>query len=66
MVDQAAISADGMKYTFLAQGRRQPVLPEDYFESLKRWGKKDRFGQLLMADTGRITPVEEDLHDRAR
>ena len=43
-----------MKYTFtLHDGLRwhdgQPVLSEDCTESLKRWGKKDRFGQLLMA-----------------
>jgi peptide/nickel transport system substrate-binding protein len=28
-------------------------------ESLKRWGKKDRFGQLLMAHTGKIAPVDQ-------
>jgi hypothetical protein len=27
-------------------------------ESLKRWGKKDRFGQLLMAHTGKIAPTD--------
>ena len=50
-----------MKYTFtLRDGLRwhdgQPVLSEDCVESLKRWGKKDRFGQLLMAHTGRSRP----------
>ena len=28
-------------------------------ESLKRWGKKDRFGQLLMAHTAKIAPVDK-------
>jgi peptide/nickel transport system substrate-binding protein len=28
-------------------------------ESLKRWGKRDRFGRLLMAHTGKITPVDK-------
>ena len=28
-------------------------------KSLKRWGKKDRFGQLLMAHTGKIAPVDK-------
>ena len=28
-------------------------------ESLKRWGKKDRFGQLLMAHIAKIAPVDK-------
>jgi peptide/nickel transport system substrate-binding protein len=64
MVDRTTVSADGMKYTFtLRDGLQwhdgQPVLAEDCVESLKRWGKKDRFGQLLMAHTGRIAPVDK-------
>jgi len=64
MVDQTTVSSDGMKYTFaLRDGLRwhdgQPVLSEDCVESLKRWGKRDRFGQLLMAHTGRIAPVDK-------
>jgi peptide/nickel transport system substrate-binding protein len=64
MVDRATVSPDGMKYTFtLRDGLRwhdgQPVLSEDCVESLKRWGKKDRFGQLLMAHTGKIAPVDK-------
>jgi peptide/nickel transport system substrate-binding protein len=63
MVDRTTVSPDGMKYTFtLRDGLRwhdgQPVLSEDCVESLKRWGKRDRFGQLLMAHTGRIAPVD--------
>jgi peptide/nickel transport system substrate-binding protein len=62
MVDQTSVSADGMKYTFtLRDGLRWhdglPVLSEDCVESLKRWGKNDRFGQLLMAHVGKIAPV---------
>src|SRR5215212_234330 len=54
MVDQATVSPDGMKYAFtlrdgLSWHDGQPVVAEDCVESLKRWGKKDRFGQLLMA-----------------
>jgi peptide/nickel transport system substrate-binding protein len=61
MVDHFTVSADGMKYTFtLREGLRwhdgQPVRSEDCVESLKRWGKKDRFGQLLMAHAGRSRP----------
>jgi peptide/nickel transport system substrate-binding protein len=64
MVDAVTVSSDGMRYTFkLRDSLRwhdgQPVLSEDCVESLKRWGKKDRFGQLLMAHTGKITPVDK-------
>src|SRR5882724_183142 len=64
MVDQFTVSPDGMKYTFtLRNGLKwhdgQPVRTEDCVESLKRWGKKDRFGQLLMAHTGKIVPVDQ-------
>jgi peptide/nickel transport system substrate-binding protein len=64
MVERTTVSSDGMKYTFtLRDGLRwhdgQPVLSEDCVESLKRWGKKDRFGQLLMAHTGKILPVDK-------
>jgi peptide/nickel transport system substrate-binding protein len=63
MVDQTVISPDGMKYSFtLRDGLRwhdgKPVLSEDCVESLKRWRKKDRLGQLLTAHTGKITPVD--------
>jgi peptide/nickel transport system substrate-binding protein len=64
MVDRTTVSADGMRYTFtLRDGLRwhdgQPVVSEDCVESLKRWGKRDRFGQLLMAHTGKIAPVDK-------
>ena len=64
MVDQATVSPDGMKYAFtlrdgLSWHDGQPVVAEDCVESLKRWGKKDRFGQLLMAHTARIRPIDK-------
>src|SRR5499433_3546742 len=64
MVDRTTVSENGMKYTFtLRDGLRwhdgQPVHPEDCVESLKRWGKRDRFGQLLMAHTAKVTPVDK-------
>ena len=64
MVDHSTVSADGMTYTFtLRDGLRwhdgQPVRSEDCVESLKRWGKKDRFGKLLMAHTEKIVPVDQ-------
>jgi len=64
MVERTTVSSDGMKYTFtLRDGLRwhdgQPVESEDCVESLKRWGKKDRFGQLLIAHTEKIVPVDK-------
>jgi peptide/nickel transport system substrate-binding protein len=64
MVDRTTVSPDGMKYSFtLRDGLRwhdgQPVLSEDCTESLKRWGMKDRFGQLLMAHIAKLAPVDK-------
>jgi peptide/nickel transport system substrate-binding protein len=63
MVERTTVSANAMKYMFTLRddlrwhdGRQ--VLSEDCVESLKRWGKRDRFGQLLMAHTGKIEPVD--------
>jgi peptide/nickel transport system substrate-binding protein len=63
MIDQYTTSADGMKYTFTLRDRLRwhdghPVQSEDCVESLRRWGKKDRFGQLLMAHTRKIVSVD--------
>ncbi|MGB7836213.1 MAG: ABC transporter substrate-binding protein, partial [Xanthobacteraceae bacterium] len=64
MVDRTTVSPDAMKYTFtLRDGLRwhdgQSVVSEDCVESLKRWGQKDRFGQLLMAHTGKIAALDK-------
>jgi ABC-type transport system substrate-binding protein len=60
MVDRVTVSADGMEYTFTLRDNLRwhdgrPVQAEDCVESLRRWGRKDRFGGLLMAllTTGR-------------
>jgi len=58
MVDRTTVSPDGMKYTFtLREGLRwhdgQAVLSEDCVESLKRWGKKDRFGSSSWPTPGK-------------
>jgi peptide/nickel transport system substrate-binding protein len=65
MVDRVTVSPDSMKYVFtLREGLRwhdgQPVLSEDCIESLKRWGKATRFGQLLMAHTDKIAPIDKN------
>ena len=64
MVDRTTMSADGMSYTFrLRDGLRwhdgQPVISEDCVESLKRWAKTYRLGQLLMAHTRKIAPIDK-------
>jgi peptide/nickel transport system substrate-binding protein len=64
MVDKHSVSKDGMKYTFtLRDGLKwhdgQAVVAEDCVESLKRWGKKDRFGRLLMAHTAKIAASDK-------
>jgi peptide/nickel transport system substrate-binding protein len=64
MVDRVIASSDGMKYTFtLRDGLRwhdgHPVVSEDCVESLKRWGKNNRFGQLLIAHTAKIIAVDK-------
>jgi peptide/nickel transport system substrate-binding protein len=64
MVDRVTVSPDGMKYTFtLREGLLwhdgQTVLSEDCVASLNRWGKNNRFGQLLMAHTAKIAPVDK-------
>jgi peptide/nickel transport system substrate-binding protein len=63
MVDKWSASKDGMRYTFtLRDGLKwhdgQPVVAEDCVESLKRWGKKDRFGRLLMAHTAKLATAD--------
>jgi peptide/nickel transport system substrate-binding protein len=65
MIDRVAVSPNGMKYTFtLRDGLRwhdgQLVQSEDCVESLKRWARNNRFGQLLMAHTGKIAPVDKN------
>jgi ABC-type transport system substrate-binding protein len=64
MVERVTMSPDGMKYTFtLREGLRwhdgKQVQSEDCVESLKRWGRTNRFGQLLMAHTGKIAPIDK-------
>jgi peptide/nickel transport system substrate-binding protein len=64
MVDRYSVSKDGMKYSFtLRDGLKwhdgQLVSAEDCAESLKRWGKKDRFGRLLMAHTAKIVVADK-------
>jgi len=64
MVDKYAVSPDGMKYSFTLRDALkwhdgQPVVAEDCVESLKRWGKKDRFGRLLAAHTAKLAATDK-------
>ena len=64
MVERYTMTADHMKYTFtLRDGLRwhdgQSVVSEDCVESVKRWATRNRFGQLLMAHTAKIVPVDK-------
>jgi peptide/nickel transport system substrate-binding protein len=64
MVDRTTVSSDGMTYTFtlrdgLLWHDGRPVTSEDCVESLQRWGKRDRFGQLLLAHTSKIAPTDK-------
>jgi len=61
MVDRHHVSPDGMKYTFTLLDSSggttgSPSCRKTVWSRCKRWGKKDRFGQLLMAHTGKIAP----------
>ena len=63
MVERTDVTADGATYTFtLREDLRwhdgKPVLAEDCVESLKRWGKRDRFGQFLMSHIGKLVPLD--------
>jgi peptide/nickel transport system substrate-binding protein len=63
MVGRTTRSQGGMKYVFtLRDGLKwhdgQPVVAEDCVGSLKRWGKKDRFGRLLMAHIAKIAAAD--------
>lgn len=64
MVDKWTMSKDGLKWTFtLRAGLKwhdgKPVVAEDCVESVKRWGKRDPFGKLLMAHTAKLAPVDK-------
>jgi peptide/nickel transport system substrate-binding protein len=60
MVDGAVVSADGKTWTLtLRDGLKfhdgTPVLGRDCAASVQRWGKRDAFGQALMAVTDEIS-----------
>ncbi len=64
MVESWAVSEDRLTYSFtLRRGLKfhdgGPVGPADCIASLERWGKRDVFGQKLLAVTEAMSPVDE-------
>src|SRR5258708_38303345 len=63
LVDNYSVSADKLTYTFtLRDGLKlhdgQPVTTADVLQSLKRWGARDGFGQLLLKFTKDMSAVD--------
>ncbi len=63
MVETWSVAARGLRWSFtLRDGLRwhdgQPVVAEDAVESIKRWGKRDPLGKLLLAHTAKLAPVD--------
>jgi len=63
MAEKYSVSADKLTWTItlrdgLVWSDGTPVTSEDCVASIKRWGARDSFGQLLMKDTAEIKPVD--------
>ena len=64
MVDGVTTAADGKEWTLtLREGLKfhdnTPVLGKDCVASIQRWGKRDAFGQALMAATDELTAPDD-------
>ncbi|MBS0537403.1 MAG: ABC transporter substrate-binding protein [Proteobacteria bacterium] len=64
MAEKYAVSADKLTWTItlrdgLVWSDGTPVTSEDCIASIKRWGARDSFGQLLMKDTAEIKKVDD-------
>ena len=63
MADHYTVSDDKLTYTIVLRDRLvwtdgTPVTAEDCIASLKRWGARDAYGQLLMADTAEMKAID--------
>ncbi|MBI3710018.1 MAG: ABC transporter substrate-binding protein [Proteobacteria bacterium] len=64
MAEKWTISDDKLTYTFtLRDGLKfhdgQPVRAADCIASIQRWGKRDTFGQTLMASVAAMEPIDD-------
>ncbi|MBS0548511.1 MAG: ABC transporter substrate-binding protein [Proteobacteria bacterium] len=64
MAEKYSVSADKLTWTItlrdgLVWSDGTPVTSEDCIASIKRWGARDSFGQLLMKDTAEIRKVDD-------
>lgn len=72
MLEGAGVEADGLLWTLrLRDGLRfhdgEPVLARDCAASIRRWGKRDTFGQALLAATEEIeAPDDRNIRIRLK
>jgi len=64
MADHYTVSDDKLTYTIvlrdgLVWSDGTPVTAEDCIASLKRWGARDSYGQLLMTDTAEMKAIDD-------
>jgi peptide/nickel transport system substrate-binding protein len=64
MVEGHEVAADGLRWTLrLREGLKfhdgEPVLARDCVASLRRWGKRDNYGRLLMAATAELSAPDD-------
>ncbi|MBN9088047.1 MAG: ABC transporter substrate-binding protein [Reyranella sp.] len=63
MAEKVEISADKLTYTITLRDGLEwhdgtPVTPEDCIASIRRWGARDGFGQLLLRSTAELKPID--------
>src|ERR1700709_763957 len=64
MADHYTVSDDKLTYTIvlrdgLVWSDGKPVTAEDCVASIKRWGARDPYGQLMMKDTAEVKAVDD-------
>src|SRR5205085_963602 len=63
MAEKVDISADKLSYTITLRDGLEwhdgtPVTAEDCIASIRRWGARDGFGQLLLRSTAALKPID--------
>jgi peptide/nickel transport system substrate-binding protein len=64
MADHYTVSADKLTYTIVLRDGLKwsdgtPVKAEDCVASIKRWGARDAYGQLLLKDTAELKVIDD-------